>query len=205
MIAFGPDGMLYVGLGDGGSAGDPSGNGQNPGTLLGTILRIDPEQPAQGAPYAIPADNPFVGESGARGEVWAYGLRNPWRFSFDSKTGDLWVGDVGQNALEEVNIVYPGVNYGWNVMEGTSCFRSPSCTGDNLQAPVAEYDHSLGCSDHRRVCIPRPARTGARGGVFVRGLLLRPHLGSSARRRRRHGASGVSQGAVPDIVVWRGC
>ena len=146
MIAFGPDGMLYVGLGDGGSAGDPSGNGQNPGTLLGTILRIDPEQPAQGAPYAIPADNPFVGESGARGEVWAYGLRNPWRFSFDSKTGDLWVGDVGQNALEEVNIVYPGVNYGWNVMEGTSCFRSPSCTGDNLQAPVAEYGHSLGCS-----------------------------------------------------------
>ena len=100
----------------------------------------------QGAPYAIPADNPFVGESGARGEVWAYGLRNPWRFSFDSKTGDLWVGDVGQNAIEEVNIVYPGVNYGWNVMEGTSCFRSPSCRGDNLQAPVAEYDHSLGCS-----------------------------------------------------------
>ena len=146
MIAFGPDGMLYVGLGDGGSGGDPFGNGQNPGTLLGTILRIDTEQPAQGAPYAIPADNPFVGESGARGEVWAYGLRNPWRFSFDGKTGDLWVGDVGQNAREEVNIVYPGVNYGWNVMEGTSCFRSPSCRGDNLQAPVAEYDHSLGCS-----------------------------------------------------------
>ena len=146
MIAFGPDGMLYVGLGDGGSGGDPFGNGQNPGTLLGTILRIDTEQPAQGAPYAIPVDNPFVGESGARGEVWAYGLRNPWRFSFDSKTGDLWVGDVGQNAREEVNIVYPGVNYGWNVMEGSECFRAASCNRDNLQAPVAEYDHSLGCS-----------------------------------------------------------
>ena len=78
--------------------------------------------------------------------MWAYGLRNPWRFSFDGKTGDLWVGDVGQNAREEVNIVSPGVNYGWNVMEGTSCFRSPSCRGDNLQAPVAEYGHSLGCS-----------------------------------------------------------
>ena len=114
---------------------------------MGTILRIDTEQPAQGAPYAIPADNPFVGESGARGEVWAYGLRNPWRFSFDGKTGDLWVGDVGQNALEEVNIVYPGVNYGWNVMEGTPSVSAPRrADRDNLQAPVAEYGHSLGCS-----------------------------------------------------------
>ncbi len=146
MIAFGPDGMLYVGLGDGGSAGDPFRNGQNPGTLLGTILRIDVEQPAQGAPYAIPADNPLVGQSGARGEVWAYGIRNPWRFSFDGKTGDLWVGDVGQNAREEVNIVYPGVNYGWNVMEGSECFGAASCNQDNLRAPVAEYGHSLGCS-----------------------------------------------------------
>ena len=137
MIAFGPDGMLYVGLGDGGSAGDPFGNGQNPGTLLGTILRIDVEQPAQGAPYAIPADNPFVGESGARGEVWAYGLRNPWRFSFDGKTGDLWVGDVGQNAREEVNIVYPGVNYGWNVMEGSECFRAPSCNRGQSAGPCS--------------------------------------------------------------------
>ena len=146
MIAFGPDGMLYVGLGDGGSGGDPFGNGQNPGTLLGTILRIDTEQPAEGTPYAIPADNPFVGESGARGEVWAYGLRNPWRFSFDGKTGDLWVGDVGQNAREEVNIVHRGANYGWNVMEGSECFRAASCNGDDFQVPVAEYDHSLGCS-----------------------------------------------------------
>ena len=146
MITFGPDGMLYIGLGDGGSAGDPFGNGQNPGTLLGTILRIDVEQTSEGALYAIPADNPFAGKSGARGEVWAYGLRNPWRFSFDGKTGDLWVGDVGQNAREEVDIVYPGVNYGWNVMEGSTCFRAASCADDQLQPPVAEYGHSLGCS-----------------------------------------------------------
>ena len=146
MISFGPDGMLYVGLGDGGSAGDPHRNGQNPGTLLGTILRIDPEQPAQDAPYAIPNDNPFVGDPGARGEVWAYGLRNPWRFSFDRATGELWVGDVGQNAREEIDIVYPGANYGWNVMEGSTCFRTRSCSDDGLQAPVVEYGHDLGCS-----------------------------------------------------------
>ena len=146
MITFGPDEMLYVGLGDGGSAGDPHRNGQNPGTLLGTILRIDPEQPAPGAQYAIPSDNPFVGDPGARGEVWAYGLRNPWRFSFDRATGELWVGDVGQNAREEIDIVYPGANYGWNVMEGSTCFRVRSCSDDGLQAPVAEYGHNLGCS-----------------------------------------------------------
>ena len=146
MIAFGPDGMLYVALGDGGLAGDPFGNGQNSGTLLGAILRIDTEQAAPGAPYAIPADNPFVGEAGARGEIWAYGLRNPWRFSFDRETGDLWTGDVGQNLLEEVNIVRRGANYGWNVMEGSRCFRAASCDTDDLQAPVAEYDHGRGCS-----------------------------------------------------------
>ena len=146
MITFGPDGMLYVGLGDGGSAGDPHRNGQNPGTLLGTILRIDTERTADGAPYAIPADNPFVGDPGVRGEVWAYGLRNPWRFSFDRATGDLWVGDVGQNAREEVDVVYPGANYGWNVMEGSTCFRAASCDGSEFQGPVAEYGHNLGCS-----------------------------------------------------------
>ncbi len=146
MITFGPDGMLYVGLGDGGSAGDPQRNGQDLGTLLGTILRIDPEQPQENVPYGIPADNPFDGKAGARGEIWAYGLRNPWRFSFDRETGVLWVGDVGQNALEEVDIVLPGANYGWNVMEGSRCFRSPSCDGDDFQAPVTEYGRDFGCS-----------------------------------------------------------
>ena len=146
MIAFGPDGMLYVALGDGGSAGDPQRNGQDLGTLLGAILRIDVTQAGDGAPYAIPDDNPFVGQSGARGEIWAYGLRNPWRFSFDSETGDLWTGDVGQNALEEVDVVRRGGNYGWNVMEGSRCFRSSSCTADDFEPPVAEYGRDLGCS-----------------------------------------------------------
>ena len=100
----------------------------------------------QGAPYAIPADNPFVGKANARGEIWAYGLRNPWRFSFDPETGDLWAGDVGQGAREEVDIIRRGANYGWNVMEGSRCFRAASCNADGLQTPVAEYDHSLGCS-----------------------------------------------------------
>ncbi len=143
MIAFGPDGMLYVALGDGGSGGDPLGNGQSLGTLLGSILRIDVRQ---GAPYVTPADNPFVGRPGARGEIWAYGLRNPWRFSFDTETGELWTGDVGQDAVEEVNIVRRGANYGWNVMEGSSCFRAASCEASGMEAPVTEYDHRLGCS-----------------------------------------------------------
>ena len=146
MIAFGPDGMLYAALGDGGSAGDPQRNGQDPGTLLGAILRIDVSPTPDGAPYAIPDDNPFVGQRGARGEIWAYGLRNPWRFSFDSETGDLWTGDVGQNALEEVDIVRRGGNYGWNVMEGSRCFRSASCNADAFEPPIAEYGRDMGCS-----------------------------------------------------------
>ncbi|MCY4448702.1 MAG: PQQ-dependent sugar dehydrogenase [Chloroflexi bacterium] len=145
MIEFGPDGMLYVALGDGGSAGDPQRHGQDLGTLLGTILRIDVTSGA-GAPYAIPADNPFVGRSGARGEIWAYGLRNAWRFSFDRETGDLWAGDVGQNALEEVDVVRRGGNYGWNVMEGSRCFRSASCNADDFEPPAAEYGREMGCS-----------------------------------------------------------
>ena len=145
MIEFGPDGMLYVALGDGGSAGDPQRHGQDLGTLLGTILRIDVTS-GNGAPYAIPADNPFVGRSGARAEIWAYGLRNAWRFSFDRETGDLWTGDVGQNALEEVDVVRRGGNYGWNVMEGSRCFRSASCNADDFEPPVAEYGREMGCS-----------------------------------------------------------
>jgi glucose/arabinose dehydrogenase len=124
MLAFGPDGLLYIGLGDGGSGGDPQGNGQDPGRLLGSILRIDPGSPVDGRSYAIPLDNPFVGMEGFREEIWAYGLRNPWRFSFDPETGQMWAGDVGQNAYEEVDIILPGKNYGWNVMEGLHCYRA---------------------------------------------------------------------------------
>lgn len=143
MLAFGPDGHLYVGLGDGGAGGDPQDNGQDPMTLLGSILRID----VDGArPYEIPADNPFVGGNGGAPEVWAYGLRNPWRFAFEPNSSALWVADVGQNRYEEVSRVQAGRNYGWNVMEGPSCYGAGSCDRDGLELPVAWYDHGDGCS-----------------------------------------------------------
>lgn len=149
-LAFGPDGYLYIGMGDGGSGGDPQGNGQNTSVLLGKLLRIDVNTEGE-QPYGIPTDNPFVGQSDARPEVWAIGLRNPWRFSFDRETGDLFIADVGQGDYEEVN-VHPasaggGKNYGWNRMEGLHCFNPKSgCDRQGLELPVAEYDHSQGCS-----------------------------------------------------------
>ncbi|HVF41071.1 MAG TPA: PQQ-dependent sugar dehydrogenase [Gemmatimonadaceae bacterium] len=142
LAMFGPDGMLYLGLGDGGGGGDPDGNGQNRNTLLGSILRLDVNG---GDPYRIPPDNPFVGMSGARGEIWAMGLRNPWRFAFDRQAGFLYVADVGQSRYEEVNIVpatRAGVNYGWNIMEGSSCYNAQSCSPSGLEEPILEYDHS---------------------------------------------------------------
>lgn len=155
-LAFGPDGMLYLGLGDGGSGGDPLGNGQNPSSLLGKILRLDvdhvPRDDADGedAPrYGIPDDNPFA-EGGGAPEVFLIGLRNPWRFSFDRLTGALWIADVGQNAYEEVNrldlATAPGANLGWNVMEATHCFASEGCSSDGLVLPLVEYSHGAGCS-----------------------------------------------------------
>ena len=148
-ILFGPDGFLYLGLGDGGSANDPEGRGQNLGDLLGSILRID----LHGAtPYVVPADNPFVGQAGAQPEIWSYGLRNPWRFSFDRATGDLYIADVGQNQYEEVDIAPSaagggrGVNYGWNIMEGAHCLNGSSCNTSGLTLPNFEYNHGQGCS-----------------------------------------------------------
>lgn len=148
MIAFGQDGYLYIGFGDGGGSGDPYKNGQDPKTLLGSMLRIDVDNKQGNLEYAIPADNPFVGNSnGYKEEVWAYGLRNPWRWSFDRANGMLWAGDVGQNAWEEVDIIEKGKNYGWNVMEGTHCYKpSSGCNQSGLTLPVAEYDHSQGYS-----------------------------------------------------------
>lgn len=144
---FGPDGKLYLGIGDGGSGGDPHNHGQNRSTLLGSILRLDVDG---GSPYAIPGDNPFVNTQGAQGEVWAYGLRNPWRFAFDRATGDLYVADVGQNRLEEVNVLpfarAGGANYGWRIMEGSSCFRESTCDRSGLVLPALEYEHPDGCS-----------------------------------------------------------
>jgi glucose/arabinose dehydrogenase len=131
-LLFGPDGLLWIGLGDGGSAGDPHDNGQSLGTLLGKMLRIDP-RPAGGRPYGIPADNPFVGRDGARAEIWAFGLRNPWRYSFDRATRDLWIGDVGQNAWEEIDFVAAGSrggeNYGWARVEGNHRFKGDAPPG----------------------------------------------------------------------------
>ena len=144
-IVFGPDGYLYVALGDGGSGGDPQDHGENPATLLGSILRIDVDG---GSPYAIPSGNPFVGNTdGYREEIYAYGLRNPWRISFDSSTGRLWAADVGQNLYEEVNIIEKGGNYGWDIMEGLHCYEpSTGCDRTGLTLPVWEYSHDLGIS-----------------------------------------------------------
>lgn len=147
MVAFGPDGYLYLSTGDGGGSGDPRGNGQNRDSLLAKILRIDVDS---GAPYAIPPTNPFA-RGGGRPEVWDYGLRNAWRFSFDRKTGDLWIADVGQNRYEEVNFEPAGgdggLNYGWNRMEGTHCFEPANgCNQAGLVLPVNEYSHDEGCS-----------------------------------------------------------
>jgi uncharacterized repeat protein (TIGR03806 family) len=141
-IAFGPDGLLYAGYGDGGYAGDPLGSGQDRNVLLGKILRIDVDGPA---PYGIPKDNPFA-QGGGRPEIYAYGMRNPWRFSFDRATGDLWAGDVGQNTYEEVDLIKRGGNYGWNTMEGFHCFNADTCDKAGLTLPVAEYSHSEGVS-----------------------------------------------------------
>jgi glucose/arabinose dehydrogenase len=149
-LGFGPDGMLYIGLGDGGGGGDPLGAGQDLGNLLGALLRIDPAGGGDGAEYAIPPDNPFVGKPGARPEIWAYGLRNPWRFSFDSSTGDLWIADVGQSSWEEIDSAPAGTgagaNYGWSRMEGTRPY-SDRTEPEQHVPPVHEYRSDAGrCS-----------------------------------------------------------
>jgi len=141
-LAFGPDGDLYIGMGDGGSGGDPMHNGQNKNVLLAKLLRINVSDRTH---YTVPSDNPFAA-GGGRGEIWAYGLRNPWRFSFDTATGLLWLADVGQDAYEEIDLVSRGANFGWNIMEATHCYNASSCNTAGLTLPVAEYPHSVGCS-----------------------------------------------------------
>ncbi|MBI5634066.1 MAG: PQQ-dependent sugar dehydrogenase [Nitrospirae bacterium] len=147
-MAFGPDGYLYIGMGDGGSAGDPQNNAQNPASLLGKMLRIDVESGKR--PYSIPPDNPFLQNRAYRPEIWAMGLRNPWRFSFDKKTGDLYIADVGQNNYEEIDFEPKGSkggrNYGWNIMEGLQCYKTENCNRKGLSLPVTVYDHDKGCS-----------------------------------------------------------
>jgi glucose/arabinose dehydrogenase len=164
-LTFGADGFLYIGLGDGGSAGDPLGNAQNLGTRLGKMLRIDVNG---AAPFTVPPDNPFIGRAGALPEIWAYGLRNPWRFAFDRSTGDLYIGDVGQNALEEIDVGLAsrrgGENYGWNTAEGSRCFNpSSGCSMTGLTGPVAEYGRADGFS--------------VTGGVVYRGCRMPGYSG----------------------------
>ncbi|MBL0391475.1 PQQ-dependent sugar dehydrogenase [Ramlibacter monticola] len=151
LVRFGPDGFLYLGTGDGGGGGDPSRNGQNLDSLLGKLLRIDVRNATAAAPYAIPSGNPFTGQPNRRAEIWAYGLRNPWRYAFDAPTGRLYIGDVGQARLEEVDVSpadSPGLDYGWNVTEGTECFAPDSCDKAGITLPVLEYGHDAdgGCS-----------------------------------------------------------
>jgi len=168
-MEFGPDGYLYIALGDGGGGGDPEGNGQDTQALLGKILRIDPASPSGGQEYGIPADNPFADGAGGRPEVWLYGVRNPWRFSFDRANGDLWIGDVGQNEWEEIDQLQAaagggrGANLGWNEVEATHPFEGGS-NPDGGVLPVFEYSHDEGCS--------------VTGGVVYRGAAI-PGLGGA--------------------------
>ena len=245
-VLFGPDGMLYLGLGDGGAADDPHGHGQNLGTHLSTIIRIDvrnapdvihtigegdtlsgiasiygvtpddilranPDVAEEGwatpgqqliipsdKPYAIPPDNPFLDREGALPEVWAYGLRNPWRMSFDRETGLLWAGDVGQRRMEEVSVVEAGGNYGWNVMEGSRCFLPETgCDRSGLALPVWEYDHDEGCS--------------ITGGYVYRGEAIPALRGwylfsdyCTGRITAIHAATAVAGGYVEPVVLWEG-
>lgn len=162
-VLFGPDGMLYVPMGDGGDGGDPHNNGQSLGTLLGKLLRLDVDH---GDPYAIPADNPFVGRAGARPEIWALGLRNPWRIAFDPPSGLLYIADVGQGRLEEIDVVPardPGLNFGWRLMEGNRCYNPSRCDPTGLVRPTLEYSHAQGCS--------------VTGGVVYRGTRIPALIG----------------------------
>jgi len=166
LVMFGPDGYLYVALGDGGSGGDPQGNGQNQAALLGKILRLNVNG---AAPYTIPPNNPFVGQTGKRPEIWITGVRNPWRFSFDREAGLLYLADVGQNEWEEVNVTPAatgGLNFGWNLMEATHCYGGSGCSTQGLTQPVLEYSHADGCSITGGYVYRGSAIPGLRGHYF---------------------------------------
>lgn len=169
-LGFGPDGFLYIATGDGGSGGDPQNHGQRLDSLLGKLLRIDVDKASAGKNYAIPSDNPFVGRSGALAEIWAYGLRNPWRGSFDRQNGDLWVADVGQGAIEEVNRAAgseKGLNYGWKIMEGDQCYGASSCNRNGLTLPVYTYNHSGGRCSVTGGYVYRGSQYPALRGVYL--------------------------------------
>lgn len=212
-IAFGPDGYLYIATGDGGGGGDPLDNAQNPASLLGKVLRIDVEyEPAPPTPtdiqiflpiilhnasvstgsnYRIPPDNPFVGLSGYREEIWALGLRNPWRVSFDTTTGDLYIADVGQSKLEEINYQHTsssgGENYGWNIMEGKDCYLLDPCNKSGLTLPVYAYSHALGCSVTGGHVYRGGAQPSLQGIYFLADF-----------------CSGIIWGLRPNSNIWEG-
>ena len=197
-VVFGPDGMLYLGIGDGGSGDDPHGHGQNRSTYLSTIIRIDVRNASRAQPYTIPDDNPLLGEAGTLPEVWAYGLRNPWRMSFDRETGLLWAGDVGQRRVEEVNVISAGANYGWNTMEGSLCFEPPDgCDRTDLALPVWEYSHAYGCAITGGYVYRGEAIPGLRGWYlysdFCNGLIW----GIEAE-------TAASGGYVEPVLLWAG-
>ena len=160
-IVFDNQGYLYLGFGDGGSAADPRGNGQDLTNVYGTIIRLDVSQSSDDEPFRIPPDNPFIGDDEIPDEIWAYGLRNPWRMSFDPETDNLWIGDVGQSHREEINVVNTltdaGVNFGWNRMEGNACFKPrKDCDMTGLTMPIEDYPPRSGnCSSRRRIRLPR--------------------------------------------------
>jgi glucose/arabinose dehydrogenase len=201
-LAFGPDGMLYIGLGDGGGAGDAGdghakgGNGQSLQTLLGKILRIDPT-PSANAAYTIPPDNPFA-RGGGRPEIWAYGLRNPWRFSFDRSTGDLWIADVGQDKYEEIDLAPAvdgtgrGVNYGWNVFEAKHRFRGGSVTGEAAQKPLLETSHANGNCSIIGGFVYRGTRVPALVGAYV----FSDYCNGEIRWLRRTGDPATAKGSL---------
>jgi len=194
-LAFGPDGFLYIALGDGGSQGDPNGNGQHPATLLGSILRIDIDSTTGDLAYGIPVDNPFADGVDGAPEVYIYGLRNPWRFSFDRDTGDLYIADVGQNAIEEVTMLpageQAGANLGWNRLEGSSCYASADCDPEGTVLPAVEYSHDLGCSVTGGY-VMRGGLIPALEGVYLFGDYCSGLLWGTARD-----ADGVWQTAEP--------
>ena len=172
-VAFGPDGMLYVGFGDGGSANDPMRNGQNTNTHLGKLLRIDVDHASGNAGYAIPSDNPFADGAGGRPEIYAWGLRNPWRFSWDIDTGDMWLADVGQDELEEIDLIVRGGNYGWSIKEAGECFNAPlPCDDVPVIDPVASYDHSQGDRSITGGFVYRGDDIGGLTGVYVYGDIV---------------------------------
>ena len=207
-LAFGPDGMLYIATGDGGSGGDPHGNGQRTDTLLGKILRVDVDHGGSGTgrPYGIPADNPFVDVAGASPEIWLIGLRNPWRIRFDRGTGDLWIGDVGQGAWEEIDVARAGtrgLNFGWNRMEGFHCYApTDGCDQAGLTLPVAEYGHDLGCAVIGGVVVRDPGQPALDGRyVFSDSCSSRLWLlDPSGSGRREPVVAGQAEGSISSIT-----